>query len=66
MTLNEHLDRADATTRAAWEAIEGPFTGIDKAMGETFFQNFKVNSWKDQNDFTHSGCMQVIKPARSS
>lgn len=26
MTLNEHLDRADAATRAAWEAIEGPFT----------------------------------------
>src|SRR5258708_11421376 len=138
VTLNEHLDRADAATRAAWEAIEGPFTlkdtrsqlflayasialehqeaitllirhglrgsavalirpifeifyraawihhcaklnqiekikkgkfrfpemgamvnGIDKAMGETFFQNFKANSWKDQNDFTHSGRMQV-------
>ncbi len=138
MTLNEQLDRADAATRAAWEAIEGPFTlkdtrsqlflayasialehqeamtllirhglrgsavalirpifeifyraawihhcakpnqiekikkgkfrfpemgamvnGIDKAMGETFFQNFKANSWKDQNDFTHSGRMQV-------
>ena len=33
--------------------------GIDKAMGETFFQNFKANSWKDQNDFhsqrTHAG-----------
>ncbi len=136
MTLNEHLDRADAATRAAWEAIEGPFTlkdtrsqlflayasialehqeamtllirhglrrsavalirpifeifyraawihhcakpnqiekikkgkfrfpemgaivnSIDKAMGETFFQNFKANSWKDQNDFTHSGRM---------
>lgn len=34
-------------------------TGIDKAMGGKFFQNFKVNSWKDQNDFTHSGRMQV-------
>ena len=124
MTLNEHLDRADAATRAAWETIEGRFTlkdtrsqlflayasialeyqeamtllirhglrgsavalirpifeifyraawihhcasrptqiekikkekfrfpemgamvnGIDKAMGETFFQNFKANS----------------------
>jgi hypothetical protein len=34
-------------------------TGIDKAMGETLFQNFKANSWKGQNDFTHSGRMQV-------
>jgi uncharacterized protein DUF6988 len=138
VTLNEHLDRADAAMRAAWEAIEGPFTikdtrsqlflayasialehqeaitllirrglrgsavalirpvfeifyraawihhcakpnqiekikkgkfrfppmgamvtGIDNAMGQTFFQNFKSNSWKDQNDFTHSGRMQV-------
>jgi hypothetical protein len=34
-------------------------SGIDKEMGETFFQNFKANSWNDQNDFTHSGRMQV-------
>ena len=33
--------------------------GIDKAMGEKFFQKFKTNSWKDQNDFTHTGSMQV-------
>src|SRR5260370_42642675 len=33
--------------------------GIDKAMGETFFQNFKANSWRDQNDFTHSGRTEV-------
>ena len=138
MTLSEHLDRADAATRAAWEAIEGRFTikntrsqlflayasialehqeaitllirrglrgsavalirpvfeilyraawihhcakpnqiekikkgtfrfpemgtmvtGIDNAMGQTFFQSFKANSWKDQNDFTHSGRLQV-------
>ncbi len=32
---------------------------IDKAIGETFFQQFKADSWKKQNDFTHTGSFQV-------
>ena len=138
MRLSQHLDRAAAATRAAWDAIEGPITiketrsqlflayasialehqeaiilllrhglrgsavalirpvfeifyraswiyhcakpnqidrikkgkfrfpemgamvtAIDKAVGETFFQQFKANSWKKQNDFTHTGSFQV-------
>lgn len=34
-------------------------TSIDKAMGQSFFTSFKNSSWRIQNDFVHSGKMQV-------